>query len=213
MKHTFFYIILVICYLIVSCQERKCSDEEIQIKIDNYKNEIQLSPKGAIEIIDSIITFCDFKSADIYADKAYLLEDLNDWKMAINSYTKALELGYDKRVVFYNMANCYSYLGIADSSWNEYEKFRKTFPLDTIRHLTLRFSLNRNLKNNQLALDNLDTLIHYFPEEAFFFNERAYLLLKRRDTIGYCKAINEAIIRGISEQRNISDEELLKICD
>jgi tetratricopeptide (TPR) repeat protein len=206
-------LILFSLNLITACNVNYCSEEEIKHKISSYKTS--KLPIESLITIDSLINYCKYESGDLYVDKAFKHESLNEWNYAVESYNKSLGFGYNKSLVFFNRAICYAKMQEIESAWLDYYSYVNENKFDSLRHLLLRYAINKNLKNYQLALQKLDTLQFHYSKEGFFYVERINLHLAAQDTANMCIALKKAldVDAFVGGDTNSYRNELIGICN
>lgn len=208
----FIIILFLFMGLICSCNQNNSFEKEKEVLISKYKSDI-ITEDSALIITDKLINDYDYKSSDLYYDRALLFSSMHKWEDVITSYTKAHNLGLNNKIVWYNRSIAYSKIGNKKDMWNDYFEYKRHFQEDSLSILYLEYELLANINEHEKSLEVIEKILKYNPNSAFYYNEKAYQKFEIGDTLGYCLAIKKAISLGITERLNKTESQLLKICN
>ena len=208
----FLLILMFVTLLIQSCKDNICNEKNIKKRIGYYNLLKAENDSNRISTIDSLFIDCGYQDVEMYADKASYYFAKSRWENAINAYSIALDLGYDKEIVYNNRAICYSKINQPELAWNDYNILKKYNTMGETGMQLLEYQIFNNTNEKEKALNIINTILIDHPNSAIYHYEKSNVLLSIGDTTGYCETINKAIKLGITKIVTKNESQLLRVC-
>jgi tetratricopeptide (TPR) repeat protein len=207
------YITIFITLLFISCNSNE-SDKSLELRtINHYKSQKQNGDVNRLNAIDSLIFLYKHEDADLYIDRISVLSNNEDLEEIIYSYTRALELGYDKEIIYFNRGICFAKILNDSMAYKDLVSYKEIYPDKKIGYLLLKYNIQNNLMDKNGAINSLDSIIHLKPTVPYYYYDKAILELELGDTLSYCKTMKRSIELGILDHVDQSVESLMKLCN
>lgn len=208
------YLFLILISILLNACASDLNQEELKTKtLNHYMSQKINGDLDRLNSIDSLIYIYNYETAEMFADRADIYNIKGDLKEVIYSYSKALELGYDKEVIYFNRAICYAENENDSLAWKDYSIYKHYFPEQRIGALLLQYNIQLKLEFTKDAISTLDTIISLKPLVPFYYYDKALLVLDLNDTIKYCDVISKSIELGILNHIEKTEDNLLEICN